>query len=333
MFLLLPVLNIIFLFGYSVFLMFKKGEFMNLERLKEFTVIAEHQNLSAAASILGISTATLSARLKTFENDLGCQLFLRENNRLTLSPTGNRFLVDAQEIVSDFQSLKNTLVNITGTYAYSRLRIAILGAGMPPHLGPFLDQLNKQYPNLHLQLLDDSVFSIRDGILNEQVDIYFAPAMPDINYEGIGKLHISPCRCHLIVPKDHHLGKLSTISLNDLDGETFILYPQTAESVLRDYQLHCLSASKIHYQLYEDNCSPLFYHLLVPIGKGLLLTPSLDVKLPPNAVSLNVTDAPFPIYESLFYNKVNTPPEVSSFLKEYRKFSKEATQYGHRTTF
>ncbi len=305
---------------------------MNIERAKEFVTIARCQNLSAAAKELNLSTATLSARLKNFESYLGCQLFYRDNNRLILSEDGARFLVDAQEITKDYTVLTETLHNITDNHAYRRLRIAILGSGMPPHLGPFLDILNRQNPYMHLELYDATEYSIADGIKNDKIDLYFSPSMEDVSYDGIGRINIAPRNPRLLISKDHPLNNKTSISLKELDHETFILYPPTAETTLRDYQLRCLNSAGIHYQIYEDYAAPMFYHLLVPIGKGLLITPLLEPNIPPNSVSLQLTDSPCTVYESLFYNRQNTPPEVKMFLKDFRAFSREARSHGHGTS-
>ena len=62
-------------------------------------------------------------------------------------------------------------------HRYRRLRIAVTGSGLPLYLGPFLDELNLRYPDMSLELFDDTRFSIEDGLRSGAVDIYFAPVM------------------------------------------------------------------------------------------------------------------------------------------------------------
>ena len=114
----------------------------------------------------------------------------------------------------------------------------------------------------------------------------------------------------------------SVISIRELDGEQFILYPKTAEPAIRDFQLKNLRDSSIRYTLYESDTSVLFSKLLVPIGKGLLLyTHTLD--LPPNTVCIPVTDLPYHASICFFYLKGSTNPDVTAFVKDYLAFTKE----------
>ena len=58
---------------------------MDLDRLREFARIAECGSVSAAARRLGLSVATLSARLRGLEKSLGTNLFDREGRALILT--------------------------------------------------------------------------------------------------------------------------------------------------------------------------------------------------------------------------------------------------------
>lgn len=49
---------------------------MNLERLHEFVVLAEQGSLGTAASILHLAPATLTARLRAFEESIDARLLV-----------------------------------------------------------------------------------------------------------------------------------------------------------------------------------------------------------------------------------------------------------------
>ena len=50
---------------------------MDLDRLSEFAAVARGGNIKAVAQELGVPPATLSARLRGFEKELGMELFRR----------------------------------------------------------------------------------------------------------------------------------------------------------------------------------------------------------------------------------------------------------------
>lgn len=61
---------------------------MHVEDLRWFVVLAESENLTAAAGTLGTSQPTLSRALRRVEDAFGVQLFEREHRGLKLNPYG-----------------------------------------------------------------------------------------------------------------------------------------------------------------------------------------------------------------------------------------------------
>lgn len=302
---------------------------MDFDRLAEFLVIAKCGSIKKAALELGISGATLSARLIRFEEHLGTPLFTRKADALLLTPAGEQLLPSAAEILSSFQKLSGEM-HAVHEHAYHQLRIAISGSTLPLNLGPFLDQLNLSYPGIHLEIMDDSHYGIVDGLQSGAVDIYFAPVMEDFAPKGLVKVPVSTSNQYVILPRRHRLADRTMVSIRELDGEQFILYPRTAEPANRDFQLRNLKDSGIRYTLYDSDTASVFYKLLVPVGKGVLLRAMPMMDIPPNAVCLPVTDLPHQATTCFFYDKVNPKEDVLAFARDFPKFAKEVSGREHR---
>ena len=302
---------------------------MDLERLAEFATIAQHGTLKEAASVLGISVATLSARLLRFEEHLGMPLFHRTGPAMVLTESGKHLLPNALDILSQYQSIRKDM-HRAQKHAYHKLRIAVTGSSLPLHLGPFLDQLILNHPDMQLELLDDSQHSITEGLSSGSVDIYFAPVLDEPVPRNLFRQFVGSPGEYVLLPRFHPLADRSMLSIHDLDGERFILYPETAEPAIRNFQLQNLQDSGIRYSLYESNTAVLFSKLLVPIGKGLLLYTTHMMDLPPNTVCIPVTDLPHHASICFFYHKTNTNPDVLAFARDYLAYTKEAKGYEHR---
>ena len=106
--------------------------------------------------------------------------------------------------------------------------------------------------------------------------------------------------------------------------------PRTRENCLRDFQFRSLEASGISYRIYESETSPLFYKLLVPIGKGVILSPRDVMDLPPNTVCISVSDVPYPAAPCFFYDRASLNEEAEAFVSDYVIFAKEAHRREHR---
>lgn len=301
---------------------------MDFERLEEFSVIAKCGSISKAAEELHLSCATLSARLQRFEAHLGTALFSRSRTGLELTPAGQQLLPSALDILASYRQITRELRFIQ-EHAYHRLRIAISGSNLPLYLGPFLDQLNLTYPDIELEILDDSEYGILDGIQSGEIDIYFAPVMDSFCPSGLIKKTVAAPNQYVILPRNHRLAGRTMLSIRELDGEQFLLYPKTAESSIRDFQIQNLQDAGIRYTLYDSNTAALFYKLLIPVGKGLLLRPTPMMDLPPNTVCLPVTGLPHPATTCFFYSKSNQDPDVLAFAKDFPAFAKEVVSHEH----
>lgn len=302
---------------------------MDFERLAEFAAVAKHSSIKKAALELGISSATLSARLIGFEEYLGTPLFSRTGGAMVLTSAGQQLLPSALEILGSFQKLRRE-VHAAQEHSYHHLRIAITGSNLPLYPGPFLDRLNLKNPGIRIELLDDSRYGIVDGLQSGAVDLYFAPVMADFAPKGLSRNVVSSSAQFIVMPRGHRLADRTMVSIRELDREQFLLYPSTAESAIRDFQLRNLQDSGIHYTLYDGDTATLFYKLLVPVGKGLLLRPTPMMDLPPNAVCLPVTDLPHPTTMCFFYDKANLKADVQAFARDFPNFAKEVAKHEHR---
>lgn len=302
---------------------------MDFDRLAEFVTIMKLGGIKKVALELDLSSATLSARMIRFEEYLGTTLFHRGSDTISLTQAGQQLLPSALEILASYQKMHDEMCSVQ-EHSYHQLRIAINGTNLPLYLGPFLDQLNAANPDIHLEIYDDSRYSIIEGLQSGAIDVYFAPVMENFAPKGLSKNPISTSSQFVIMPRTHRLADRTMISIRELDGEQFLLYPKTAETSIRDFQIQNLLDSGIRFTTYDTDTSSLFYKLLVPVGKGLMLRPTPMMDVPPNAVAIPVSDLKHPATSCFFYDKANTKADVLAFVKDFPKFVKEASKHEHR---
>lgn len=73
---------------------------MDLTQLRMFCSVAETGSVARAAEQLHRVPSNLTTRLRQLEQELGADLFIREKQRLRLSPMGHNFLCYAQRILA-----------------------------------------------------------------------------------------------------------------------------------------------------------------------------------------------------------------------------------------
>ena len=73
---------------------------MTLKQLEYFLAIAENGSITKAANTLRISQPPLSLQLKSLEDELGCQLFIRDKKNMVITPKGILLRERAKDILA-----------------------------------------------------------------------------------------------------------------------------------------------------------------------------------------------------------------------------------------
>lgn len=116
-----------------------------------FSALCQHPTLAAAARHLGLSPPAVSRRLAALEARLGVRLLNRTTRRQSLTPEGERYLLDGSRILDDIQQLEQALA-ASRQVPRGLLRInAGFGFGRR-HLGPAMADFVALYPEVEGQL-------------------------------------------------------------------------------------------------------------------------------------------------------------------------------------
>ena len=79
---------------------------MSIEKLEYFYIIAKYSSLSKASQELYVVVSSLSSALKSLENELGYDLFLRQGKKLILSEKGEKILPVVKRIIDEAKKIQ-----------------------------------------------------------------------------------------------------------------------------------------------------------------------------------------------------------------------------------
>lgn len=128
---------------------------MDIRDITYFLEIAEHENISKAAEELHISQPPLSRQLKKLEEELGVQLFTRDNGRLRLTDAGYFFKQRAQEVISLVEKTKNQIdENYNGISG--KIRIGTIETLSAEKLPKWIAQFHEIYPDITYQIVNNN---------------------------------------------------------------------------------------------------------------------------------------------------------------------------------
>lgn len=197
---------------------------MELRVLQYFLAVAREQSISGAAEILHLSQPTLSRQIKDMEKELGKQLLIRGNRRITLTEEGMILCKRAEEIM---ELVKKTESEIT----LSDESIAgdiYIGAGESNSVGyiaKVANALRREYPLVHFHIESGDAQTVYEqldkglidfGLLFGNIDLtkYNSISLPTKDTWGV------------LMPKDSELAKRDVITPNDLIKEPLIVSRQ-----------------------------------------------------------------------------------------------------------
>ena len=93
---------------------------MDISDLIVFKAVVEHKGVTRAAEALHRVPSNVTARLKKLEGELNVDLFLRENNRLSVTSAGLRLLEYTDKIL---QLQKSAIAELTQAEPSGLLRL------------------------------------------------------------------------------------------------------------------------------------------------------------------------------------------------------------------
>lgn len=86
---------------------------MNTRQIQYAILLSQTLNFSQVADSLGISQPSLSKQIMNLESELGVKLFDRNHSPMTLTPAGEHFIKNAQELVYKEEQLKKAMTKFS----------------------------------------------------------------------------------------------------------------------------------------------------------------------------------------------------------------------------
>ena len=197
---------------------------MKLQQLRYICEVARHNlNLSNAAEALFTSQPGISKQIRSLEDELGVDIFVRHGKRVVaVTEPGKAILEIAQRVLKDVENLRqvgeefteedNGHLTIATTHTQARYAL--------PHV---IQRFTKRYPGVRLSLRQGSPTQISELVTSGEADIAIATEAIEL-YEDLVML---PCyewnRC-VLVPPGHPLLKAKKLTLQAMADFPIVTY-------------------------------------------------------------------------------------------------------------
>ena len=245
---------------------------MNLERIRNFIVVAEELNFTKAAEKLFITQPSLSRQISSLEKDLGYDLFER-GKHIKLTPEGMIFLKECYKITEHFDSFVAKAHQIKNEEP-RQITIGFHGSSEYDLTNMVVQRINNHLQNIDFQFVSD-IFSILYILLHDNaIDFALVPMNCIPSDSGIDTIKIAKNEFGMVLPKTHPLANRSTIQMEELRNENLVLCNQDF-TLTQNRLINELRKKHIFPKVacYEND---LYMRLLyILIGKGIGMMASI----------------------------------------------------------
>lgn len=200
---------------------------MELRVLQYFLAVTREQSISGAAEFLHLSQPTLSRQLKDMENELGKQLLIRGNRKITLTEEGMILRKRAEEIMELVQKTEKE-ISLSDEFIAGDIYIGAGETDAIRLIARAAKQVQMQYPDIHFHIvsgdLSDLIEKLDKGLLD--FSILFSK-VDTSKYDSI-EIPIKDV-WGVLMRRDSPLAEKEAITPEDLWNQPLILSRQVSE--------------------------------------------------------------------------------------------------------
>ncbi len=300
---------------------------MELRHLRYFVAVAEAGSLTVAAEQrLHTSQPSLSRQIRDLEDEVGARLLTRRARGIELTPAGRAFLDHARLVLSQVEAATETARRVAHPTRPCFTMGFLTGhelKWMPEALRILRDEL----PNIDVMISSQYSPLLADGLSKGKLDAAFLRRERGVAGLAFRLLVKEPLV--VILPADHRLAALKSISPRDLLGETFVTVSDTAP-VLRIVIDNYLKRSgiKIKPTHEVDNLAMAMSLIASTGGVGLLPAYALNFLL--SSVTSRPLKGDTPSIELVLgYKKSNQSPILKLLLSRLEELVTRVAKKPH----
>jgi len=303
---------------------------MDIRQLKYFISVAEYLNFTKAAKHHYIAQTAMSQQIRVLEQQLGVDLFVRNNRSVQLTPAGTIFLREAKLIVAiaeeAIKKSRNAACGFVGN-----LKIGFLGPNEKRFLPEIIRTFRDKYPNINLTFTQGNMDMLHRDLERNLLDVAFTMAFSLDQNPGFAWKTLNSDPICVILHRDHPLASQVTINLSALAYEPFVAmdyqeYPGAVERMVK----FCMDNGGFtpHIVSQQRNLETLL--LLIEAGVGITLLPLFfETYVNPSLRFIKLDGASDFVHSAIAWRKDYNNPSIPLFLEMLAINVSEKGDYPH----
>jgi DNA-binding transcriptional LysR family regulator len=193
----------------------------DLRQLRQFVAVAEELHFGRAAERLRLAQPALSQTVQRLEQEIGTQLFERNNRRVALTDAGDVLLEHARRLLADADSALHA-VQRAGRGQTGSLVVAYAGTGAFLQVPALIRRFIERHPAVHVDLRAMAAAAQVAALRSRQLDVGFM-RRPERS-EDFRSAIVARDSLLIAIGRKHPIAAQAKITLRDLEHERFIIF-------------------------------------------------------------------------------------------------------------
>lgn len=298
-----------------------------LDDLRAFVLVAEAAGFRRASRTVGVKQSVLSRRISNLEDALGASLFERTREGVRLTYAGSRFLREVRTIFTQLDSAVRS-VRAAGTATLGCIRIGTVASISGGFMGRLLRDWRRAHPDVMVEFEAGFPQENLARVAHREIDVAImtgTPSVADLESEALWMESV-----FAVLPGDHSLAHRTSVQLEELQGELFIVMRHPPGPEIYDWIIRRLSSLGSSPSIREQAVGRETLLSLVGLGFGVTLASSAETGIRhPNVCFVQIESEQLPF--SAVWSPANDNPALRRFLSEARALSRRWTAAPLRT--
>ena len=197
---------------------------MELRVLQYFLAVTREQSISGAAEALHLSQPTLSRQLREMEEELGKQLIIRGNRRITLTEEGIILRKRAEEIMELVRKTENE-ITLSNNYIAGDITVGAGETDGVRFLTKTAKSLQEEFPDIHFHIISGDSVSVLENLDRGLIDFGLVFGEVDTSKYNMLKVPYKDT-WGVLMRHDADLAEKEVITSEDLQDKPLILSRQ-----------------------------------------------------------------------------------------------------------
>ena len=311
---------------------------MELRHLRYFIAAAEEEHFGRASDRLHVTRPAVSQIIADLESELGTPLFERLAHRVRLTEAGRALLPQLRIVMNDL----NDAIRITKRVGEGKSGTLNIGYGSLTLLHSVFRQAIKQfhesYPDVTLSLFQGNTLeqprALADGKIHAGF-MHFGPGAPLLRKKRssgmavqddtvLDWMLIQNGELGVVVPTDHRLAGMKSVSLNELASERFVVVPHSTSSPSVGVLYNLCQKAGFEPHIVQDVSTIALQLNLISVGMGIgLAVIGRNFSYPSSLAVVPLHDVKYNTRFVLGWVKGQRTPALDRMIEIVKELAKE----------